>query len=120
MKLLSTSVPVFTTDLESAIARYEALIGENVQFRFSIPDRRLAIAKIGSLLLIGGEEETLKPLRQIRATFNVDSLDEYEAHLQSSGATILQPPTPTPVGRNMIIKDTDGVVFEFVELLQRA
>ena len=45
----------------------------------------------------------------------IDSLAEFEPHLRASGATILQPPAPTPAGRNMVVRDVDGVAFELVE-----
>jgi hypothetical protein len=51
----------------------------------------------------------------VRATFIVDSLAEYKAHLRSTGATTLQGPSPTPAGTNLIVRDVEGVVFEFVE-----
>ncbi len=120
MKVLNITVPLFTTDFEAATATYEKLLGEPVQLRFEMPAKGLSVAKIGNLLIIGGSEEALSAVRHIRATFRVDSLDEYHAHLSSTGATILQPPTPTPTGRNMIAKGADGVVIEYVELGQEA
>jgi hypothetical protein len=70
---------------------------------------------LGSVTLISGDEEALAPMRELRATFIVDSLADFEAHLRSHGGTILQPPTPTPAGRNMVARDVEGTVFEFVE-----
>lgn len=119
MKVLSITVPIFTTEFESAVASYVALTGEPVQRKFEVPAKGLSIAKIGSLLIVGGSEEALTPLRQIRATFSVDSLDDYESHLRVNGAVVLQPPTATPTGRNMIARGADGVVFEYVELQNR-
>jgi predicted enzyme related to lactoylglutathione lyase len=119
MKVLGITIPIFTTDFESAMEDYSALTGEPVQNKFEVPGKGISVARIGSFLIIGGTEEALEPLRQIRATLSVDSLDEYEAHLQVHGATILQPVTPTPTGRNMIARGSDGVVFEYVELVNR-
>lgn len=116
MKVLGISVPIFTTEFESTVENYVALTGEPIQRKFEIPSKGITVAKIGSLLIIGGSDETLVPLRQIRATFTVDSLNEYEDHLKANGATFLQHPTATPTGRNMIAAGPDGVVFEYVEL----
>jgi len=118
MKVLGITVPIFTTEFESAIASYARLMGEPIQLKFEIPARGISVAKIGSLLIIGGSEEALVSLRQIRATLRVDSLDDYNDYLRATGAAILQPPTITPTGRNMIAKGNDGVVFEYVELVQ--
>ncbi len=40
MKVLSTSVPIFTSDFEAAIERYEALTREAVRQRFQLPNAR--------------------------------------------------------------------------------
>jgi hypothetical protein len=115
MKVLSTSVPIFTTDIEAAVERYEALARDTVRERFEIPGQGIEIAILGNLTIIAGPEEKLGALRDVRATFVVDSLAEYDAHLRSSGATTLQGPSETPAGTNMIVRDVEGVVFEFVE-----
>jgi predicted enzyme related to lactoylglutathione lyase len=75
----------------------------------------MTIALLGSVTLISGDEVALAPMRELRATFIVDSLTDFEAHLRRSGGTILQPPAPTPAGRNMVARDVEGAVFEFVE-----
>jgi len=113
MKVLSTSVPIFTRDMEAAIERYEALTRETVRERFE--EQGIAIAILGSLTIIAGPEHYIGALRHLRATFLVDSLAEYAAHLRSTGATTLQGPNPTPAGTNLIVRDVEGVVFEFVE-----
>lgn len=115
MRVLGVAVPVLTADIDSAIARYEALTRERVQARFVIPESGLTIALLGTVTIIAGTERALAPLREVRATFTVDTLVEFEAHLRASGATILQPPTPTPAGKNMVVRDVEGAVFEFVE-----
>jgi hypothetical protein len=115
MKVLSTSVLIVTSDLEAAIKRYEALTREVVRERFELADRGIRIAMLGSLTLIAGPDREIGALRSVRATFIVDSLAEFDAHLRSTGATTLQAPSPTPSGTNLIVRDVEGVVFEFVE-----
>jgi hypothetical protein len=115
MKVLSTSVPIFTRDIDAAIERYEALTHETVRKRFEVPEQRIEIAILGILTIIAGPDTNIGALRNIRATFIVDSLAEYEAHLRSTGATTLQGPSPTPAGTNLIVRDVEGVVLEFVE-----
>src|ERR1700730_17762121 len=119
MKVLSTSVPIFTSDFEAAIERYEALTREAVRQRFELPKRAIRIAILGSLTIIDGPAGEIGALRDVRATFIVDSLAEYDAHLRSTGATTLQGPSRTPAGTNMIVRDVEGVVFEFVEPRQK-
>jgi predicted enzyme related to lactoylglutathione lyase len=116
MKVLGITVPIFTTDFETTVKDYETLMGESTQKKFHISSIGISVAKIGGILIIGGSEEALTPLKQIRATFVVDSIEDYFSYLVGSKATIIQPPTPTPTGQNMIAKGKDGVVFEYVEL----
>jgi predicted enzyme related to lactoylglutathione lyase len=115
MKVVGVSVPVLTRDIDRAIPYYEALTGERVKARFVVPGRGLKVALLGRVTLISGDEEALTPMRELRATFLVDSIAEFEAHLRSRGGTILQAPAPTPAGRNMVARDIEGTVFEFVE-----
>jgi len=116
MKIVGMSVPVLTADIESAIARYGALLRTEVKARFAIPERGLTVAVLEGVTLIAGTEQNLAPLKQVRATFTVDSLAEFEAHVRATGGAIVQPATPTPAGRNMVVRDVEGAVFELVEL----
>ena len=79
MKVLSVSVPVFTSDFEAAIGRYETLTGEAVSERFDLPDRGIRIAILGGLTIIALSEREIDALRDVRATFIVDSLAEFDA-----------------------------------------
>ena len=115
MKVLGTGVPIFTTDIEHALDWYKALTREEVSQRFELPERGIRIAILGSLTIIEGSKKELGALRSVRVTFIVDSLSDFEAHLRSAGATTLQGPSRTPAGTNMIVRDIEGVVFEFVE-----
>ena len=110
MKVLSTSVPIFTRDIEAAIKRYESLTRETVRERFEVPEQGIEVAILGSLTLIAGSEREIGALRNVRATFIVDSLAEYDAHLRSTGATTLHGPSPTPAGTNLIVRDIEGGV----------
>jgi len=76
VKVLSTSVPIFTRDIEAAIERYEALTRETVRERFEVPEQGIEIAILGSVTIIAGPEHYIGALRHLRATFIVDSLAE--------------------------------------------
>lgn len=73
------------------------------------------MAKIGDILLIAGSDEALKPFRSTQATFLVDFLDEFKAHLKGKGAEILRVPDIVPIGRNMTVKHSNGSVIEYME-----
>jgi hypothetical protein len=57
MKVLGTSVPIFTSDFEAAIERYGTLTGEVVRQRFELPEGGLRIALLGSVTIIAGSEQ---------------------------------------------------------------
>ena len=48
MRIDGVSVPVLTADIESAIARYQALLREQVKARFVVPERGLTIAALSA------------------------------------------------------------------------
>ncbi len=116
MKVLSVKVPIYTNDFEKTINDYEILLGAETQNKFKIQSIGISVARINDILIIGGNDEVLNSLPKISATFTVDSIDEYFDYLNSIGATILQPPTTTPTGKNMVSKNVDGIIFEYVEL----
>ena len=62
MRILGVAVPVLTADIDSAIARYEALTRERVQTRFIIPERGLTIALLGT---VRWPSSRRSPLRQV-------------------------------------------------------
>lgn len=115
MKILQTLSRFYVNDLNSALEFYEELLGSPAAMRFKIPQIGLELAQIGSILLIAGSDEALKPFRSTQATFLVDSLDEFKAYLEEKGAEILRGPDKVPTGRNMTVKHPDGSVIEYVE-----
>lgn len=116
MKTLAITCPLFVNDLDAAIEFYTRLLGQSVQRRFAVAAKGIEVARIGDVLLIGGPNEALAPLRAISATLRVDTLDEYVAFLRQQRAVFVQEPMTTPVGRNMIVRGADGVTLEYVEL----
>lgn len=115
MKILETSIPIVTADLEAAIRRYRALTGEDVAARFDVPELHMTIARVGSFALISGAEPATKIMRPVRVTLAVDSVQEFQACVNSFGFAILQPPIRRTTGINMLVGDPDVGVFELVE-----
>jgi len=116
MKVLGIKIPIFTSDFENTVQDYERLLGQKTQNKFDVESIGISVARIHDFLIVGGSEDALKSLPRVKATLTVDSIDEYFAHLNRAGADILQPPSETPTGKNMIARYVDGNVFEFVEL----
>lgn len=101
-------------ELDKAISFYEDIFGEKCRLRLKYA--RVEIASIGKMLLTAGPEEALKPYREMRTIFVVDSLNNFKDKLVQSKAVILNEPKQLPTGMNMVVKHPDGAVIEYVEL----
>lgn len=117
MKILAILTRVYLSPevLAPAIAFYEELFGKSCQLRFSYPAVGLELAQVSSILLIAGTEAALEPYRTTHSTFLVDSLDEFQQHLEQGDTLIISQPKSVPTGRNMRVMHPDGLVVEYVE-----
>ncbi len=120
MKVLRVATRIYLapSDLDKAVAFYEKLFGERCDMHFKYAEAGLELASIGSVLLIAGTEDRLRTFRQTKATFLVDSLDEFRIWLLEAGAVILDEPKGVPTGRNIRVRHPDGAVIEYVEHAQ--
>ena len=124
MKILRVTAPVLTVTTEylaAAVAFYERSLGETVRARLRNPAGSLDLVLIGSMLLVGGSAAALAARRELKATFIVDSLEEWLAELTRKGAVIVERPTPGPmsdagpVGSFMFVRHPDGHLFEYFQ-----
>ena len=98
MKVLNILVRrcVLITRFEETVSFYENLIAQKARLRFDYPEYDLKLAQVGSVLLIGGTEQSLAPFRATEATFLVNDITAWEKHLPSTGATIINPVKAVP------------------------
>jgi hypothetical protein len=124
MKILRVTAPVLTVASESLAATitfYERALGEAARARFRNPAGTLDLVLIGTMLIIGGSPAALATRSELKATFIVDSLDEWVAEVTRHGAEIIEPPTPGPmsdvgpVGTFMFVRHPDGQLFEYFQ-----
>jgi predicted enzyme related to lactoylglutathione lyase len=101
--------------LEQAVIFYEKLIGRKAHLRFSYPERNLELAQVDNILFIAGTQESLAPFTATLATFMVDDIQDFAAHLPAIGVEILEAPKPVPTGWNMLVRHPDGMRVEYVE-----
>jgi predicted enzyme related to lactoylglutathione lyase len=101
--------------LDTAVYAYERLFDQPARLRFEYPEKSLRLAQVGQLLIIGGSDTSLEPFRDTAMTFLVDDIDAYATHLPSVGATIVRPIQHVPSGRNMLVRQPDGALIEYVE-----
>ncbi len=100
---------------EAAVTFYETLIGQKARLRFDYHEHNLRLAQVASLLFIAGSEESLSPFVATQATFMVDDIQGFAAHLPTVGAEVLKPPKAVPTGWNMLVRHPDGMRVEYVE-----
>jgi predicted enzyme related to lactoylglutathione lyase len=101
--------------LDDAVAFYEALIGQKARLRFDYSQYRLKLAQVASILFIAGTEDSLAPFIATQATFMVDDIAAFAAHLPTVGGEILKALKPVPTGWNMLVRHPDGMRVEYVE-----
>ncbi|MCI3931311.1 VOC family protein [Streptomyces sp. AN091965] len=113
-----TLIRVYTPlgTLESVTGFYERLLGVERDMWFTYPAKRLALAVVGSFLLVEGDEETLAPFRATDGTLIIDSAETYLARLAAEeGTEVLDPPHRVPTGTGFTARHPDGTVIEYVE-----
>ena len=115
MKILQTYVRIYVTELDPALVFYESLTGLQTDLRFAYPELELELASVGHFLILAGSEEALAPFRETKATFRVDSLEEFRSYLTKSGARIIRGVKRVPTGSNMTVQHPDGSRFEYVQ-----
>ncbi len=117
MKILNilTRRCIMIDTFEETVSFYESVIGQKARLRFDYPQYDLKLAQVGSVLLIGGSEQSLAPFRATHATFLVSDIAAWEQTLPLMGATIINPVKTVPTGWNMLVRHPDGMIVEYVE-----
>ena len=115
MEIKQVLTRVYVTDMDTAINFYEELFNIKCVLRFRYQEVNLELAQVENILLLCGPEASLNLFRDTKATFLVDSINEYRDYLLERGATIIRDLKKVPSGKNMTVKHPDGVVIEYVE-----
>lgn len=74
------------------------MTGLQKDLRFAYPELELELAMVGHFLILVGSEEALAPFRETKATFRVDSLEEFRSYLTKNGARIIRGFKRVPTG----------------------
>nr|VXZ85501.1 Uncharacterised protein [Klebsiella pneumoniae] len=76
MKVLNILIRrcVLIARFEETVSFYENLIAQKARLRFDYPEYDLKLAQVGSVLLIGGTEQSPAPFRATEATFRSTTL----------------------------------------------
>ena len=112
MTVFSVSVIVQSNDRQSAIDRYQRLLGAHPIDEFHIPGRGLMATVFAGFSVLSGTPEALAPVRDLRAIVFVDSLKEMEGRLVKAGWKL---EGSLGTAGNVLARDPDGNLLEFVE-----
>jgi hypothetical protein len=104
-----------TAEFEPLIRFYEELQGVECQRRVKIPETATEAAKVGSVLILAGENRSIDAVKYVDAIFYVDSLDDFERWLRKQGTEIIHTPRAVTGGRNLTARHPDGLVVEYFE-----
>jgi hypothetical protein len=101
--------------MDIVIAFYERLFGEQCKIRLPLPALGLEIAAVGSVHVLSGPEDKLRPFRAAQATFWVDSVANAEKELRQWSSELLVGPERGPGGSFMIARHPDGLAVEYID-----
>ena len=116
MSALRISAVVHSTDHDTAVQRYQLLLGMPPAHEFTIGDRDLTVTVFPGLSVISGTADALASVRDLRATAFVDSLAQTRAQLAESGWST---EGSLGGGSSLLARDPDGMLAEFVEISGR-
>lgn len=115
MKIKKILNRFYVHDMNEAVKFYEELLNVKCGSRIQYPEANLELAEVGDILILCGSDEALKPFKDTKATFLVDSIMECREFLLSNGAVIVRDLKEVPTGINMTVKHSDGNIVEYVE-----
>ena len=105
----------YVHDINKTVEFYEKLLNQNCDLKFKYSEMNLELAQIGNILIVSGTDEALKPFKDTKTTFLVDSVIEFKEFLLKNGALVIRDLKKVPTGMNMTVKHLDGTIVEYVE-----
>ena len=111
--ILKTYARIFSDDAEKTLALLQPLHAGQPHLRFRFNDWDLI--GIGDILIVGGTDESIAPIRGSIGPLIVDDLDETLTLLETAGAEITQRPVDVPTGRMLYARHPDGSIVEYVQ-----
>ena len=68
--------------MNQAVEFYEKVLNDKCKMRFKYQQVNLELAQVGNILIISGSDEALRPFKDTKATFLVDSIISYKEFLE--------------------------------------
>ncbi len=115
MKVEKILIRLYVHDIDETVKFYEKILNQKCDLRFKYSEMKLELAQISNILILSGTDDDLKPFKDTKATFLVDSIIEFKEFLLKNGAVIIRDLKKVPTGMNMTVKQLDGNIVEYVE-----
>jgi len=115
MKVEKILIRLYVHDIDETVKFYEKILNQKCDLRFKYSEMKLELAQISNILILSGTDDDLKPFKDTKATFLVDSIIEFKEFLLRNGAVIIRDLKKVPTGMNMTVKQLDGNIVEYVE-----
>lgn len=100
---------------ESTIAFYERINNTRCDLRFDVNQGSVEGAIVGDMMIFSGAPGALASIRQLQATFFVDSLDDFVLPLIANGGEVVRLPHSDRLGRHLWVRNPDDLVVEYLE-----
>ena len=111
--ILKTYTRIFTTDPEGSLNLLRTLHGTEPHPRVTFAEWTLI--GIGDVLVVGGSEEALAPIRGSLGPWIVEDIEAVQRDLLAAGAVIVRELVNVPTGRMLYARHPDGAVVEYVQ-----
>lgn len=111
--ILKTYTRIFTTDPEATVGLLQKLHAGEPHLRFTFD--AWALIGIGDVLVVGGTDEALAPIRGSLGPWIVTDIEEARRVLVEGGAEIVREIEAVPTGRMLYARHPDGSVVEYVQ-----
>jgi hypothetical protein len=112
MSVLNVAVVVTSANRDTAVERYKKLLDADVLTQFDLPGGSFTVTVLPGISILSGSDQSLGPVRELRASVMVDSLVLTREKLERTGWKV-DGNLGTP--NSLIARDPDNNLIEFVE-----
>jgi hypothetical protein len=117
MRILSKRLRTYVdpSRFELTIAFYEKIHNIRCDLRFDMNQGSVKGAIVGDMMIFSGTLGALASIRQLQATFFVDSLDDFVLLLIANGGEVVRVPQNDGLGRHLWVRNPGDLVVEYLE-----
>jgi hypothetical protein len=117
MRILSKRLRTYVepSRFELTITFYEKIHNTQCDLRFEMNQGSVNAAIVGDMMIFSGTAGSLASIRQLQATFFVDSLDDFVLLLIANGGEVVHLPQSDGLGRHLWVRNPDDLVVEYLE-----